>query len=124
MYTTAMTSSNPKLYTRIIYHTEEQFTDQFNDQTTMNEIHEHVRKRLNYCLRNSYYIQVRHRETSEMKNLSQNVLNYEYNPFKMHSSINHTDSYSEFDMVELYVVDYLPVNPQMNQQLSIDEFKL
>ncbi len=119
-----MTSSNPKLYTRIIYHTEEQFTDQFNDQTTMNEIHEHVRKRLNYCLRNSYYIQVRHRETSEMKNLSQNVLNYEYNPFKMHSSINHTDSYSEFDMVELYVVDYLPVNPQMNQQLSIDEFKL
>jgi hypothetical protein len=124
MYTTAMTSSNPKLYTRIIYHTEQQFTDQFNDQTTMNEIHEHVRKRLSYCLRNPYYIQVRHRETSEMKNLSQNVLNYEYNPFKMHSSINHTDSYSEFNMVELYVFDYLPVNPQTNQQSSIDEFKL
>jgi hypothetical protein len=66
-----MTSSNPKLYTRIIYHTEEQFTDQFNDQTTMNEIHEHVRKRLSYCLR--YYLTIACKRAASSTNITGNI---------------------------------------------------
>ncbi len=114
-----MIGSNRKFYTRIIYQTTEQITDQFNGQTTMDEIHPHIREKLGYCLRNPYLIQVRHPETKKMVNLNQNLLNNEYNPFKIRSLIDYTDISSLFNMVELHVIDYLPDNPEPNQQPSM-----
>jgi hypothetical protein len=120
-----MLSSKESYYTWIICpaHNRKEITDAFNDQTKIDKIHQHVRDRLGYCLRNSFYIQFHHPKTKELIKLNQTVLDSVDNPFKLRSSINGTDDENIFDMLELYVVEDSPTNAEVYTRSSIYKFQ-
>jgi hypothetical protein len=85
----------------------------------MDRIHQHVRQKLGYCLKNAFIIQVYDPQTKQWITLNQDVLDYKYNPFKLRSLNTDIDISNLFNMVELHVVDYSLENLETNQQASI-----
>lgn len=101
-------------------HKQDKFALKFNDQTTMDEIHQYVRQELGKYAQKPFVIQFMHRRTKQRINLNQVILDSEDNPYK-NLPTSEDPLENMFDnFVELYVIDYFQDNDEIFQeQISI-----
>ncbi len=111
-----MTSANQSIDTCITYGNQKLWTDVFNEQTSIDEIHRQIRNLFGNGLPSSYYIKIYCPAKADFIILNQNVLDYECNPF---SSINNGSIENIFHFVDLYVVKGLSVNFESATKSSI-----
>ena len=112
-----MASSHPQIDTCLFHGSANQikWTNKFDSQTTMEEIHQCVRQEFDGYLQNGFFIQVINPRTKEQIVLNQTVLNSKDSPFKNASSTD--DPCVSFgDYVELYIIDYSPDNIETPKQ--------
>src|SRR5690349_5866270 len=100
-YTSAMSSSTPTINTRITCGNQELHTNAFNDQTDMDVIDRYIQSRFD-SLPKPYQIKFYNAEIKDFTNLSQNELQFGYNPFRLNSSINDQNTENMSYIVQLY----------------------
>ncbi|CAF1176210.1 unnamed protein product [Rotaria sp. Silwood1] len=114
-----MTLSHQTINTYINCGCDKRHTTSLNNQSNIDQIHEHIRDLFGSHLPKSYYLTFYNNEHKKFIKLNQNVLDYGWNPFQLKSSINNQSIENILHFVELYVIDTTDENSDHDTQSGV-----
>ncbi len=100
-----MASSKQSINTYINCGHCKSITTIFNDQSTIDQIHEHVRCLCGPHLPNSFCLMFYNSDRKKLIKLNQNELDDKLNPFRLNSFMDDQAIENMVSFVELYVID-------------------
>ena len=95
---------------------------EFNDQTTMAVVNQHIHTWFNYLLPSAFHIEFYCDKKNIFLKLEEIVLNSELNPFQLDSNNSSQEVTSVMDYVQLFIVEDPSPDDQINSRTSIYDF--